>query len=153
MCKEKSWIFHQDNAPAHSALSVKRFLAKHNIPVLEHPPYSPDLAPCDFYLFPKLLTKVSAILDTQLLCKSRLSNTLTQIKYELDSVYGDSAPSFTTVKFWAAEFKRGRKILGDDGRSGRPNTATTDENIAKVHQMVLEDHRIKGRDIAEILNM
>ncbi|GFX69366.1 mariner Mos1 transposase [Trichonephila clavipes] len=54
MLKEKSWIFHQDNAPAHSALSVKRFLAKHSIPVLEHPPYSPDLAPCDFYLFPKV---------------------------------------------------------------------------------------------------
>ncbi|GFV60152.1 putative mariner transposase [Trichonephila clavipes] len=54
MWKEKSWIFHQDNAPAHSVLSVKRFLAKHSIPVLEHPPYSPDLAPCDFYLFPKV---------------------------------------------------------------------------------------------------
>ncbi|GFT47338.1 mariner Mos1 transposase [Trichonephila clavipes] len=53
MWKEKSWIFHQDNAPAHSALSVKRFLAKHSIPVLEHPPYSPDLAPCDIYLFRK----------------------------------------------------------------------------------------------------
>ena len=54
----------------------------------------------------------------------------------MDSVYGDSAPSFTTVKFWAAELKRGRKNLGDDERSGRPKTATTDENIAKVHQMV-----------------
>ncbi|GFV71560.1 putative mariner transposase [Trichonephila clavipes] len=54
MWKEKSWIFHQDNAPAHSALSVKRFLAKHSIPVLEHPPYSPDLEPCDFYLFSKV---------------------------------------------------------------------------------------------------
>ena len=56
-----------------------------------------------------------------------------QIKDELDSVCGDSAPSFSTVKFWAAEFKRGRKSLGDDERSGRPKTtdATTDENIAK----------------------
>ncbi|GFY25143.1 HTH_48 domain-containing protein [Trichonephila clavipes] len=61
---------------------------------------------------------------------------------ELDSVYGDSAPSFTTVKFWLTEFKRGRKSLGDDERSGRPNTATTVENIAQVHQMVLDDHRI-----------
>nr|CAH7723473.1 unnamed protein product [Callosobruchus chinensis] len=42
------------NAPAHNALSVKQFLAKKSIPVLEHPPYSPDLAPCDFYLFPKI---------------------------------------------------------------------------------------------------
>ena len=40
--------------PAHSALSVKRLLAKYSIPMLDHPPYSPDLAPCDFYLFPKV---------------------------------------------------------------------------------------------------
>ncbi|GFV31502.1 histone-lysine N-methyltransferase SETMAR [Trichonephila clavipes] len=52
-------------------------------------------------------------------------------------MYGDYVSSFTTVKFWAAEFKRGRKSLGDDERSGRPNTATTDENIAKVSQICL----------------
>lgn len=52
--KNCSWILHQDNAPAHNALSVKQFLAEKCIPVLEHPPYSPDLAPCDFYLFPKV---------------------------------------------------------------------------------------------------
>ncbi|XP_030761217.1 protein GVQW3-like [Sitophilus oryzae] len=80
-------------------------------------------------------------------------NTSTQIKHELDSVYGVSAPSFTTVKFWAAEFKRGRKSLGDDERSGRPKTATTDDNIVKVHQMVLDDRRIKVREIAEIMNI
>jgi len=33
---------------------VKQVLAYKNITVLEHPPYSPDLAPCDFYLFPKI---------------------------------------------------------------------------------------------------
>ncbi|KAK8375413.1 hypothetical protein O3P69_008332 [Scylla paramamosain] len=33
---------------------MQRFLAKKNIAVLEQPPYSPDLAPCDFFLFPKL---------------------------------------------------------------------------------------------------
>lgn len=43
---------------------------------------------------------------------------------------------FTTVKFWAAEFKRGRKSLGNDERSGRPKTTNTDDSIAKVHQMV-----------------
>jgi hypothetical protein len=53
--KKKSWILHQDNAPAHKALAVKRFLADKYIPVFEHtPPYSPGLAHCDFYLFPKL---------------------------------------------------------------------------------------------------
>jgi len=35
-------------------LSVKQLLANKNISVLEHPPYSPDLTSCDFYLFPKI---------------------------------------------------------------------------------------------------
>ncbi|GFY05155.1 histone-lysine N-methyltransferase SETMAR [Trichonephila clavipes] len=80
-------------------------------------------------------------------------NTPMQIIEELDSVYENSVPSFTTVKFWAAEFKRGCKSLGDVESSGRPNTATTDENIAKVHQMLLDDRRIKMREIAEVMNM
>ena len=50
-----SWIFHHDNAPAHTALSVRKFLATKQITVWEHPTYSPDLAPGDFFLFPKLM--------------------------------------------------------------------------------------------------
>ncbi|KAL4131595.1 hypothetical protein QTP88_008888 [Uroleucon formosanum] len=57
-CPEKwrteTWFLHHDNAPAHSALSIREFLADKKIPVVPHPPYSPDLAPCDFFLFPKL---------------------------------------------------------------------------------------------------
>ena len=53
MWKNGSWVLHQDNAQAHKALSVKTFLTKHKITVLEHPPYSPDLAPYGF-LFPKI---------------------------------------------------------------------------------------------------
>jgi len=44
------WVLHHDNAPAHTALSIREFLVKKNIPVLPHPPYSPDLALCDFCL-------------------------------------------------------------------------------------------------------
>jgi hypothetical protein len=44
-----SWILHHDNAASHNAVSVKIFPAKHKIPVLEHPSYSP----CDFF-FPKI---------------------------------------------------------------------------------------------------
>ncbi|KAL4092021.1 hypothetical protein QTP88_026604 [Uroleucon formosanum] len=52
--KSKSWFLHHDNAPAHSALSVREFLTSKNIPVVPHPPYSPDLASCDFFLLPRL---------------------------------------------------------------------------------------------------
>ena len=37
-----------------NALSIRQFLAENNIAVLEQPPCLPDLAPCDFFLFPKL---------------------------------------------------------------------------------------------------
>jgi len=49
-----SWILHHDNAPAHKALSMREFLATKQINVLEHPVYSPDIAPSDFFLFPKI---------------------------------------------------------------------------------------------------
>jgi len=49
-----SWILHHNNAPAHTALSVREFLATKQITVLEHLAYSPDLAPSDFFLFPKI---------------------------------------------------------------------------------------------------
>ena len=50
----KTWILHHDNAPAHTALSMKQFLISKDITRLHHPSYLPALAPCDFFLFPKL---------------------------------------------------------------------------------------------------
>jgi hypothetical protein len=35
-------------------MAVQQFLAKNNIPSVPHPPYFPDLAPSDFWLFPML---------------------------------------------------------------------------------------------------
>ncbi|KAJ4448795.1 hypothetical protein ANN_00186 [Periplaneta americana] len=50
----KNWFLMHDNAPAHRAIIVKNFLARHNITALDHPPYSPDLSPPDYFLFPRL---------------------------------------------------------------------------------------------------
>ena len=72
-----------------------------------------------------------------------------EIKDELDSVYGEASPSFTTVKYWVAEYKRGRTSILDEERSGRPKTATTDEMVDLVHQTVMEDRRLTLTDIAE----
>jgi hypothetical protein len=54
MWKKGSWILHHGNVPAQNTLSVKMFLVKYKIPVLEHPPNSPHLALYDFFLFPKI---------------------------------------------------------------------------------------------------
>ena len=50
----EKWILHHDSAAVHDALRVCEFLAKNSITKMDHLPYSPDLAPCDFWLFPKL---------------------------------------------------------------------------------------------------
>ena len=48
---------HHDNVPAHTSLLVREFLAKNNTVTMPQLPHSPDMAPCDFFLFPK--TKIT----------------------------------------------------------------------------------------------
>ena len=43
-----------DNAPAHKSATVQEYLKESGLDVLDHPPYSPDLSPCYFWLFPRL---------------------------------------------------------------------------------------------------
>ena len=48
-----------DNAFSHKFEVVKSFLASEKVKVLNHPHYSPDLSPCDFFLFPRLKNMLS----------------------------------------------------------------------------------------------
>ena len=52
--KFDQWHFHQHNTPVHNSILVTDYLTKIGIQTLSQPPYSADLAPCDFWLFPKL---------------------------------------------------------------------------------------------------
>ena len=54
--KNKLWILNHYNAPAHISMLVREFLAKNKTLIMLQPPYSPELAPADFFLFPKLKT-------------------------------------------------------------------------------------------------
>jgi transposase len=63
-------MLHHDNAPAHASLLIREFVAKHETSVVPQPPYSQDLAPADFFLFPELKSTV----------KGRLFRTLEEIK-------------------------------------------------------------------------
>ena len=47
------------NASSHKCEVVKSFLASGKVKVLNHPPYSPDLSPCDFFLYPRLKKMLS----------------------------------------------------------------------------------------------
>jgi len=54
--ENQTWMLHHDNAQAHKSFLIRSYVAKHQTFVVPHTPYSPDLAPADFFLFPKLKT-------------------------------------------------------------------------------------------------
>ena len=49
-----SWFLHHDNAASHTALFLRDHFVKNSKLIVPQSPYSPDMAPCDFWLFPKL---------------------------------------------------------------------------------------------------
>ena len=73
-----NWLLHDDTAPSHQALITREFLARNSIIALPQPPYSPDLAPCDFFLFPKM----------KLQLKGRRFDTVEEIQRESQNVLG-----------------------------------------------------------------
>ena len=54
MYESGDWFLLYDNALSPNATIVKQFLAQRKVTVLDHPPYSPDLAPADYFLFPQV---------------------------------------------------------------------------------------------------
>ena len=52
--KSGQWYFHQDNAPVPNSLLVTDYFTRRGIKTVSRPPYRPHLAPCEFWLFPKL---------------------------------------------------------------------------------------------------
>jgi histone-lysine N-methyltransferase SETMAR len=50
----QGYFFLHNNAPAHRALATQKKLVYLGFQCLDHPPYSPDLAPSDYHLFPGL---------------------------------------------------------------------------------------------------
>ena len=64
------WHFHKD--------LVTDYLTKMGIKTVPHPPYSPDLAPCDFWLFPKLIGHRYETIEEMKEAVMKVIDTLTQ---------------------------------------------------------------------------
>ena len=69
------------------------------------------------------------------------------------SVYGDTAPSYATVKKWSAEFQRGRQSLEDDHDSGRLVEVTTAEMCSAVEAYVMGNRRVKVAEMAHSMGI
>ena len=76
-----------------------------------------------------------------------------EIHPRMVKIYQDKSPSYSTVKKWSAEFRKGRKSLGDNPRCGRPSTSIKAENIAAVEKIVMDDRRVTVRQIVNILGI
>jgi len=67
--------------------------------------------------------------------------------------FGEHAPSNTTVKNRVAQFKHGDFSTCDAPRLGRPTTVTIPEIIDQIHELILKDHWISAKSIAEQLSI
>ncbi len=56
--QRRLFVIHQDNTPSHTSAITLSFFQ--HIPLLAHPPYSPDLTPSDFFLFPRLKNQLAS---------------------------------------------------------------------------------------------
>jgi len=71
----------------------------------------------------------------------------------LVQVYRDNAIKKTAIYKWVKRFSERRESITDEEKSGQPATSRTEENIAKVHQIVRETRRLTVRSIAEQVNI
>ena len=71
----------------------------------------------------------------------------------LVQVYEDNAMKKTAVYKGVKHFSEGTESVTDEERSEQPATSRTEENIAKVRQIVSENRRLTVRSIAEQVNI
>ena len=85
-CKGCSGVhFLRDNASSHKCEVVKSFLASEKVKLLNHSLYSPDLSPCDFFLFPWLIKMLSG---NKYMSRSSLGSAIYQCnRYQKKTIY------------------------------------------------------------------
>jgi len=78
---------------------------------------------------------------------------LKEIHAILIETLGEHAPSYATVKNWVAQFKGDAFSTCDAPCPGRNKTGTTSEIFDQIQELILEDHRISAKSIAEQLGI
>lgn len=71
-----------------------------------------------------------------------------EIHDDMTQTLGATCPSYSTVKQWCADFKRGRRSTEDEPRPGRPCEVTTEENVNAVLDTIMQDRRVTIRQLA-----
>ncbi|CAH1967638.1 unnamed protein product [Acanthoscelides obtectus] len=136
---ERRIILHQDNASSHTAQKTRQYLTEENVELLDHPPYSPDLSPNNFFTFPKITNRLreeavdafkNAVLDLpanewnkcfenwfermQICIKHFRAIIYYNIQRQLSQQECLAELLSSTISRWYGEFKRGRVSVSDD---------------------------------------
>ena len=69
--------------------------------------------------------------------------------WKIQMAFGNNAMGIRQIKEWYNRFKDGRTLVDSELRSGQPSTSRNDEVIAKVNSVVMRDHHVTIREIAE----
>ena len=91
--KSGQWHFQQDNKPVNNSILVTDYLTKMGINTVPQPPYSLDIAPNDFWLFPRLRGCRYDTIEEMKEAVTKIIDTLT-----LDVFYGDFQRLFERYK-------------------------------------------------------
>ena len=124
--KDRHIFLHHDNAPAHKAKLTQEFLSSTNLVQLPHPPYSPDLAPCEFFLFPIMKRNL----------KGRRFESLEQLLHAMEMELRSFSKEDLGVCF-ATWFHRMKKCIKHDGsyfEKFQRSAATTHKVSSKSDQ-------------------
>ena len=65
-----------------------------------------------------------------------------EIKEHLDPLYGVTSPLMATIQNWFNEFQHGRTSVFDEPHQGAPKMGTMEDNVTKIHDLVLADCRL-----------
>ncbi|UYV69796.1 hypothetical protein LAZ67_7000751, partial [Cordylochernes scorpioides] len=87
--------------------------------------------------------------EIKYLCKKGMSQK--EIYEDMVDTIREDAPSYSTVKKWEVGFNLERISTEDENRPGRPVESVTQENIDKIHDLVMLNRRMTIRQIEETL--
>ena len=102
----KGVLFHQDNAPLNKSVVAMAAMPDCGFELVDQPPYSPDLAPSDYFLPPTWKKK-------HLAGKQYQTNDEV-ISAQLRTFFGDQVENFYTTGITGVDFFAVLLLLGDD---------------------------------------
>ena len=80
--------------------------------------------------------------------RSKLGCSLKKLMTEISTAFGPSCVSYDTVRRWKKKFESGVESIKNAPKSGRPKSASREEIVSKIKEIIEGDARFTVRDIA-----